>query len=169
MIIYRYNTAKLLLYPYIHKRGNDIFRAPGQAGNFDRASTGNCILPKFILNTGCFFIYPPLCSLSLFIFFLIFFIFSSSMSHMSSLSLRIHHVLTCGCWRGLSTMGKPSPPGSILHVSSYVNALKTFSCKLVHFLCCESNIESSWMWSQLESITQLSFKSRKRAGLQNAF
>lgn len=115
------------------------------------------------------FLFTLLFALALFLIFLIFFIFSSSMSHMSSLSLRIHHVLTCGCWRGLSTMGKPSPPGSILHVSSYVNALKTFSCELVHFLCCESNIESSWMWSQLESITQLSFKSRKHAGLQNAF
>lgn len=113
--------------------------------------------------------YLPSSLLSLSFYFLNFFIFSSSMSHMSSLSLRIHHVLTCGCWRGLSTMGKPSPPGSILHVSSYVNALKTFSYELVHFLCCESNIESSWLWCQLESITQLSFKSRKRAGLQNAF
>lgn len=70
------------------------------------------------------FLFTLLFALALFLIFLIFFIFSSSMSHMSSLSLRIHHVLTCGCWRGLSTMGKPSPPGSILHVSSYVNALK---------------------------------------------
>lgn len=34
VIIYRDNTAKLLLCPDIHKRGNDIFRAPGQTGNF---------------------------------------------------------------------------------------------------------------------------------------